>query len=223
MRSDVGLALPPDWAMRRPKSVFRSIVDALGSPLRLIALPDSTNERLGLTSLRCERFAEVLPELKGRVLDIGAGDNMLLRFYARDQGSRNSVGVDVIDWGGGALTVPSVSRLPFPDGSFDTVSFVACLNHIPERKAALAEDYRLLVPEGRIVLTMIGRLIGAVGHLLWWYAEDKHRTVAEGETGGLAHEEMLALLSQANFTNIRSRKFLYRLNRLYIAERPKTA
>lgn len=220
--NESGFVPPPDWALSRPKSVLRALIDFCGSPLRLIAFPDSISERWGLTSARCERFAQVLPELRGRVLDIGAGDNTLLRLYERRQGSTNSIGVDVVDWGGGCVTLPSVSHLPFPDGSFDTVSFIACLNHIPERAVALTEAHRVLVPGGRVVLTMINRFIGTIGHFLWWHGEDRHRHVAEGETGGLDHNEMLALLSQANFTNLRSRKFAYRLNCLYIAERAKT-
>ena len=32
---------------------------------------------------------------------------------------------------------------------------------------------------------MIGRLIGDVGHAIWWYSEDKHRDIAEGEVMGI--------------------------------------
>jgi SAM-dependent methyltransferase len=120
---------------------------------------------------------------------------------------------------GGCLVVPSVSRLPFPDESFDTVSFIACLNHIPDRAGALAEARRVLTPGGRVVLTMIGRLIGAIGHRLWWYGEHHHRAVAEGETDGLDPDEMLGFLSAANFQNIRHRRFVYGLNSLYVAEK----
>jgi len=222
MRNGKDRVLPPDWALRRPKTFLHSVVDFLGSPLRMILLPDSASERWGLTSLRCERFAEILPELKGRVLDIGAGDNMLLELYERAHGPTGSIGVDVVDWGGGCLIVPSPAHLPFADRSFDTVSFVACLNHIPERAAALDEARRLLVPGGRVVLTMIGRTLGAIGHRLWWYSEDKHRDTAQDETGGLDHDEMLQLLSRARFANIRSRRFFYGLNRVYVAERLQT-
>lgn len=214
--------LPPDWALLRPKPAWRALTDLLGAPLRMVALPDHVNESLGLTSLRAERFAAVVPELRGRCLDVGAGDNVLLRLYERHAGPTGSIGIDVVDWGGGCLVVPSTANLPFADGSFDTVSFVACLNHIPEREAALAEAFRVLRPGGRIVLTMIGRMLGELGHRLWWYSEDKHREEAEGETGGLDPAEIEALLRNAGFTHLRNTGFVYGMNRLYIADRTKT-
>lgn len=215
-------ALPPSWALRRPKPPLQQVVDLLGAPLRMVVLPDLGSERLGLTSLRCERFAVVLPQIQGRCLDIGAGDNVLLRLYESQGGPSGNVGVDVVDWGGGCVLVPSVDRLPFADASFDTVTFVACLNHIVERDAALAEAHRVLRPGGRVVLTMIGRALGELGHRLWWYSEDKHREEAEGETGGLDPAEMTALLNGAGFVNLRQSGFVYGLNRLYVAERAST-
>lgn len=188
----------------------------------MVVLPDLGSERLGLTSLRCERFAAVLPQMRGRCLDIGAGDNVLLRLYESRGGPSGNIGVDVVDWGGNCVLVPSADRLPFPDASFDTVTFVACLNHIVERAGALAEAHRLLRPGGRIVLTMIGRFLGELGHRLWWYSEDKHRDEAEGETGGLDPAEMITLLHDAGFVNQRQSSFVYGLNRLYVAERTST-
>ena len=73
------------------------------------------------------------------------------------------------------LIVQDSRQLPFADRSFDTVTFVACLNHIPYRDEALAEAVRVLRPGGRVVATMIGRWLGLVGHKIWWYSEEKHR------------------------------------------------
>ena len=210
--------LPPAWSLRRPKPLWRAAWDLLGAPLRMVLLPDATSERLGLTSLRAERFAAVLGEMRGRCLDIGAGDNVLLRLY----GGADNVGVDVVDWGGDCVLVPSADKLPFAEASFDTVTFVACLNHIPERAAALAEAKRVLRPGGRVVLTMIGRALGEVGHLLWWYSEDKHREEAEGEVGGIDDAEMVRLLQAAGFDRVRASGFFYGLNRLYVGERSST-
>jgi ubiquinone/menaquinone biosynthesis C-methylase UbiE len=219
--------LPPDWALRRPKPLPRQLWDFVGAPLRMLLLPDDISERWGLTSLRAERIAAVLPELRGRVLDIGAGDNVLVKLYRkraasvgqRSEDAAASAGVDIVDWGSDCTIVDSASRLPFPDASFDTVSFIACINHIPERREALAEARRVLRPDGRAVLTMIGRLIGEVGHKIWWYSEDKYREVAEGELMGMDRAEVETLLRDAGFSRIEVRSFTYGLNRLFIAER----
>jgi SAM-dependent methyltransferase len=219
-------SLPPDWALQPRKDLLQSVWDLIGAPLRMVLLPDAQNERLHLTSFRAERYAAVLPELRGRVLDVGAGDNALIRLYRKQRGgagnddaAERSVGVDVVDWGADTQLVPSSDRLPFEDASFDTVCFVACLNHIPERLGALKEAHRVLRPGGRVVATMIGRLIGDVGHAIWWYSEDKHRDVAEGEVMGIDSKEMLRLLDQAGFRQVATRRFVYGLNYLYLATR----
>src|SRR5258707_1162757 len=108
-------SLPPDWALVRPKTLIQHIWDLVGAPLRMLLLPDAASERFHLTSLRSERYAAVLPQLSGRVLDVGAGDNALIRAYQSrlasshrlDDAARQSIGVDVVDWGGGAMLIQS--------------------------------------------------------------------------------------------------------------------
>jgi ubiquinone/menaquinone biosynthesis C-methylase UbiE len=224
LSKQIAVGLPPAWSIKRPKGVLQSSYDLVGAPLRMALLPDHTCEQLHLTSLRAERFAAVLSELRGRALDVGAGDNALLKLYrahARGPGEVSaaaaSVGVDVIDWGADCVIVPNCRALPFADASFDTVSFVACLNHIPERRAALAEAWRILKPGGRVVVTMISRFLGVVGHAIWWYSEDKRREVAVGEEMGLDSDEVVALLTSSSFKNVTTRRFLYKLNSLHTA------
>src|SRR4051812_30502224 len=115
-------SLPPDWAIEPRKGLLQSAWDVVGAPLRMILLPDSQSERLHLTSLRAERYAAVLPALRGRVLDVGAGDNALIRLYRKAPGhsvsAAASIGVDVVDWGGDTLKIASSDSLPFEDGTF---------------------------------------------------------------------------------------------------------
>jgi SAM-dependent methyltransferase len=187
----------------------------VAAPLRMIFLPDHVSTRLGLTSLEDERIAAVQPWITGRLLDIGAGTNRL----AREHG--NGIGVDVHDFGGGALLVPDSRHLPFPDSSFDTVTFVACLNHIPERQLALAEACRIVRRGGRVVITMIDPILSGIGHRIWWYSEDRHRGgMRPGETYGLWPRAVRALMRTAGFELVAERRFLYGLNRLYVGRRP---
>jgi ubiquinone/menaquinone biosynthesis C-methylase UbiE len=219
--------LPPDWALERRKGPLQRTWDLVGAPLRMVLLPDTQSEKLHLTSLRAERYAAVLPQLKGRVLDVGAGDNALIQLYQQmqirsgkaDDAASRSVGVDVIDWGGDTLKIASSDSLPFEAESFDTVAFVACLNHIPERIGALREAHRVLKPGGLVVATMIGRRIGDVGHAIWWYSEDKHRSIAEGELMGIDSDEMLRLFDQAGFGSVSVKRFVYGMNYLFLATR----
>lgn len=228
MNQHTDTPFPPDWSLQRPKSVLQSLYDLVGAPLRMALLPDHISEKLHLTSLRAERFAVVLPEMRGRVLDVGAGDNILLKAYIRRHeqcGSEEidavqaSVGVDVVDWGGGTTMIERSDDLPFQDESFDTVLFIACLNHIPEREGALRETLRVLKPGGRVVMTMIGKRLGDIGHAIWWYSEDKHRDVDEDEVMGIDSQDMLGLMRGAGFVGIQHRSFVYGLNHLFIGHK----
>jgi ubiquinone/menaquinone biosynthesis C-methylase UbiE len=152
---------------------------------------------------------------EGRLLDIGCGNNQLVRKYGHD-----SIGVDVYDFGGGATIVEDASKLPFDDGSFDTVSFVACLNHIPNCVDVLAESNRVLSKNGRIVLTMLSPVVGTIRHkLAWWDKDQLERGMKEGEKFGLSQECIMSLLGNARFKLVKRNKFIFGLNNLYVFEK----
>jgi len=211
----------PAWALARPKRLLQHIWDFIGIPARMVLLPDLLAERLHLTSIRAERMAVVLPVLRGRLLDVGAGDNVLVHLYRETgrAGSEQSVGIDTVDWGSDCQIVPDTARLPLPDRSFDTVSFIASINHIPERRQALAEAHRVLKDDGCLLVTMISRLVGDVGHAIWWYSEEKHREVAPGEVMGLDRAQVLQLLREGGFGAVVEKRFFYRMNTLYLARK----
>jgi SAM-dependent methyltransferase len=169
--------------------------------------------RFGWTTLDEERINAILPHIRGRLLDIGAGQNRLVNQYG------NGIGVDVIDWGGGAMVVEDSSQIPFPDKSFYTITFLACLNHIPYRERVIQEANRLLREEGRILITMINPILGGIGHALWWYSEDKKRGgMVVGEVPGPLKRDVLGLLETAGFGLQAHERFVYGLNNLYIFE-----
>lgn len=151
-----------------------------------------------------------MPYIKGRLLDVGCGDNRLVKLYG------NGIGVDTYDWGGDAIIIESASNLPFGDGSFDTVTFVASLNHIPERKKAIREAHRILRGNGYLIITMINPIIGAIGHKIWWYSEDKERGMRKGEKYGLWSSNIIELCEDAGFKVELHKRFVYCMNNLYI-------
>jgi SAM-dependent methyltransferase len=198
-------------AVRVRKSFGQRLWDLLGIPFRLVLFDQGWLPSFGWTTLEEERLQAVLPHLRGRVLDVGAGPNNLIR--SRGHG----VGVDVHDWGGGALLIEDAARLPFVDESFDTVTFVACLNHIPNRAAALVEARRVLKPDGVVVVTMINPALGGIGHLVWWYGEDRRRGgMKPGEVGGLWASEIVRLAASAGLRLVTRTRFVYGMNGLYV-------
>jgi SAM-dependent methyltransferase len=193
------------------KTVFHSIWDFVGIPFRLVLFDQAWLPRFGWTTLEEERLNAVFPYLRGRVLDIGAGTNTLVNRYGK------GVGVDVHDWGNGVMVVEDTSQLPFENASFDTVTFIACLNHIPYREAALHEARRLIKADGRLIVTMINPLFGDFGHAIWWYSEDKKRGgMKEGEVGGMWTSEIVGLCEKAGFILETHRRFVYGMNNLYV-------
>jgi SAM-dependent methyltransferase len=195
------------------KPLLRSAWDFVGIPFRLVLFDQAWLPEWGWTTLEEERIRAALPRVRGRLLDIGAGANRLVRLYG------DGIGVDAFDWGGGALVVDDASRLPFEDESFDTVTMLACLNHIPNRQGALREARRLLRPRGRLLITMIDPLLGKIGHLVWWYSEEKVRGgPQEGEVCGLWKREVFKMCSAAGFRLRAHRRFVYGMNNLYVFE-----
>jgi len=193
------------------KSAAQAAWDVVGIPFRLALFPQTWLPTLGWTTLEDERIAAVMPHVRGRLLDVGAGTNRLVRQHG------DGVGVDVHDWGGGVRVVENTARLPFPDSSFDTVTFVACLNHIPNRAEALVEARRVVRETGTLVVTMIDPILGGVGHAIWWYGEDRHRGgMKPGEVGGLWPRDVVSLCAAAGFTLRRHQRFVYGMNHLFV-------
>jgi len=192
------------------KTFIQEVWDFLGIPFRLALFDQEWLPIFGWTTLEEERTNAVLPHVCGRLLDIGAGKNSFVKRYGE------GVGVDVYDWGGAAVIVEDTSDLPFPDQSYDTVTFIASLNHIPYREAVLREAWRLLKPGGKLIITMINPVLGGIGHRLWWYSEDKKRGMKPGEAGGLWSGDIIRMCQQAGFHLERHTTFIYRMNNLYV-------
>jgi len=201
------------------KSAGRKIKDFFLVPLRF-GLPDEKVEKLGLTSLRQERFNVCLEHSSGRVLDIGCGNNEFVNTY-RKKHDNKSMGVDVFEWEGCDLVCDTLN-LPFEDNSFDTVTLIACLNHIPEREKALKEAYRVLKPGGKILVTMITPIISYISHAIVRKRFDKDqvgRGMEEGEVYGFWSKQMVQYLKDANFKDIKKIPFLYRMNKVYLGKK----
>jgi SAM-dependent methyltransferase len=156
----------------------------------------------------------VLAHVHGRLLDVGCGPNKLVKAHG------DGVGVDVHPWPGVDQVVENSAKLPFEDGSFDSVSFVACLNHIPNRLDALREARRVLKPDGRLVATMITPTISVVWHRIIrpWDDDQTDRGMKAGEVWGISRREMVRLLEAAGFEKVEMHRFILGQNTLYVAK-----
>jgi len=195
--------------------IVRCVWDFVGAPFRLMFLEQATVAKFGWTTLEEERMRAVLPQVQGRLLDIGAGPNTLVKRYG------NGVGVDVVDRGGGTWLIQSAEALPFAGESFDTITFLACLNYIPNRERVLSTEVRrVLKPGGRLIITMINPLLGHVGHRIWSHREDrKGSSISDREADGLWINDVIRMCASARFRLVMHRRFVYGLNNLLVFER----
>jgi len=168
-----------------------------------------------IAELERRRREVVLTHVRGRLLDIGCGENRLVRQYG------NGIGVDVVDWGNVDVVVKDSARLPFPSSSFDTISFVACLNHIPSRERTLQEARRVLKDDGQLLVTMIPPLVSAVWHRVVrpWDHDQSHREHQDGEVWGFTARGIADLLRKSGFAIASRKRFIFGLNNLYLARK----
>jgi SAM-dependent methyltransferase len=211
------------------RSRLQLIVDAISFPVRAITLFD--RDRCGLSSLRTERFDYVEREVLGRTLDYGCGPHN--RFVAENL-NENGCGVDVFQYEG--LCADNILKdptsLPFDDGSFDSVTFIANLNHIPAqmRDSELAEAWRVLRPGGNVIVTMGNPLAEILVHqvvalydrfLGTNYDVDGERGMHADEEYYLLDSEIRERLVRAGFSRIRKRRFWtqWGLNGLHVGHK----
>jgi SAM-dependent methyltransferase len=96
------------------------------------------------------------------VLDAGCGTGGLLRSLARAESSWRLQGLDFSELAcelarertGVAVTLGSVTELPFADATFDAVVSCDVLCQVEQPERALAEFRRVLRPGGAVMLTM---------------------------------------------------------------------
>ena len=197
----------------RPSAgVLQRVLDHLLFPLN-IWLGEEASSRLGLTPIDHERVRAALPYCRGLLLDVGCGNNLLVRAHGR------GVGADVHPYPEADVRCDSAA-LPFRDSAFDTVAMLACLNHMTRRAAALSECRRVLRTGGRVVITMIPRWVGVVSHPIRkpHDPDQLERGMAHDEDPGLSTGEVRRLLGDAGFRIVECRRFMWGLNAVFVAE-----
>jgi SAM-dependent methyltransferase len=158
------------------------------------------------------RIKAVLPHIRGRLLDLGCGSNNLVRLYA------NGVGIDVHPWPGVDLLVDDAASLAWESDSFDTITIIAALNHMPNRRAVLQECRRVLRRDGRVVITMLTPRTSRLWHWLRspWDADQLERGMKPGEVYGFTPAEIVELFESCGFTLSSQSRFMLGFNRLYV-------
>jgi len=131
--------------------MFWKIADSLSFPIRALFM--ATEGKFKLSSLREERMRMVARYCQGRVLDVGCGPgNLFIKDFI---GDKNGIGIDVFPYQGVSNVISDMTKLPFEDSSFDTVTLIAVGGHISKskRKAEFVEFARVLRLGGFLIMT----------------------------------------------------------------------
>jgi ubiquinone/menaquinone biosynthesis C-methylase UbiE len=143
----------------------------------------------------------------------------------------NGIGIDVFPYEGlrKDQIIDDISHFPFNDECFESVTFIANINHIPIqlRDIELAEAFRCLRYNGNIIITMGNPVAEFLIHNVVKYYDkffktnhdmDSERGMMEDEKYYLLDDEIMSLLKNARFKNIKKKYFLtqWGLNHLFI-------
>ncbi|MDQ3377420.1 MAG: methyltransferase domain-containing protein [Actinomycetota bacterium] len=208
---------------------FQRFLDFVTFPVRAV-MPFRAGERgkWGLSSRASERFDFVAREVVGYTLDVGCGPhNRFIREYLNS----NGLGIDVFQYEGleEAQIFPDLTRFPFEDASFDSVTLIATLHHIPRSKRddEMAEIHRVLRPGGNLIVTQAIPLAEVLVHKVTRahamvlgksYDIDLLRDMHEEEEDHVKDTEIVERMARAGFRDIAKKHLLtqWGLNRLFV-------
>ncbi len=211
--------------MKKQRTKFQKVIDTVFFPIRALFIPEESY--LGLTSLRDERMEEVAKEISGYTLDIGCGrNNLFIKNFIK-----NGIGIDIYEYEGVDNVVKDMTKLPFDDETFDSVTLIAVGGHIPkkDRVAEFKEIARVLKYGGKLVLTEGEPITQTIGHIYREFSYklmgkvdmDNERGMEHDEEFCMPYDELIGYLNTTPLKFIKRRKFMWGLNNIYIAKKIK--
>lgn len=209
------------------RSRIQQVKDFLTFPIRSLTI--FQKDKWGFSSLTTERLDYASREVIGFCLDVGCGkNNLFIKEFLRGNGK----GIDIFPHEGLSEEnlFEDLSRFPFEDASFDSVTFIGNINHIPksQRDVELREAYRVLKPKGNIIVTMGNPFAEIIAHKLVRFYDKVFRTnydwdcekrgMREGEAYYLTDAEIIGRLGKAGFQRISKKHFTtqWGLNHLFV-------
>lgn len=94
-----------------------------------------------------------------------------------------------------------IEALPYPDNSFDVVFSSMMMHHLPSdvKRAGLQEIYRVLKPQGRLVVVDMNRPSGGAGKIMLLLS--MHGSLKQGV------QDLVPLVAEFGFTQIETKSF----------------
>ena len=159
---------------------------------------------------------------KGKLLDVGAACGFFLK-VAKDSGW-DVTGVEpsrwMTQWGNDHYSVNiipgTLEGVAFSDNSFDVVSFMDVLEHVPDARASLKEAYRVLKPGGILAVNYpnFGSNLAKLAGRKWWFLLSVHLWYFTPAT-------IKRMLAEEGFEQLSTSHHFQKLNLGYLAMRVK--
>ncbi len=162
------------------------------------SLEDTKHANRFVISEHLAHYRLILPRLSGKILDAGSGEGFgveMMRKAGLDAWGID-LSADVVQKTsaryGAYFSVGSITRIPYDDATFDAVTCMEVIEHVPEADAikALAEIHRVLRPGGRLILSTPNGKNSIGGEVNAYHFKE------------YTDREMRALLSEAGFRQI---------------------
>ena len=186
--------------------------DIVFLPLRVL-LDHESLRSLGLTSVLDERVEVCFRYAREPVLDIGCGvGNPFIRMK-----NLHGLGIDNFPYAELDVRADAV-HLPFPDKSFNCVSFIGSLNYVEDPPAAISESARVLSDDGVLLITVTRERWSRLRHALAWWKPKRYEIAPDGRFG-FSEEELVGLLAGSGFTVRESVPYLMGISTLYVARK----
>jgi len=161
-----------------------------------------------------------------RVCDLGCGPEAW--FVAGLEGAGMRIGFDHQPVrarpAGASFVRGDVTRpLPFRSESFDHVTMLAVLEHLPTPEGTLAESWRILAPGGSLILTWPSAVIDPMLDLLHRLGIVGHEMESSEHQPRRPWTEWREVLRSIGFADVHHRRFELGLNHLMVAHKPIAA
>lgn len=158
----------------------------------------------------------------GQVLDVGTGPGHFLEVLIENlQDFEHITAIDPVEPDEDSpvhhhervsFRQMDATRLDFADASFDTVGIAFALHHLPDVEAALSEMYRVLKPDGHLIIIEQFRDEAtptqqtAIDFHHWMASLDRARGVSHNET--FTRREILAMAEATGIALVQAEDFV---------------
>ena len=130
------------------RKVLREIYAA--APLRPAAYEDTGDDSYITNHLIELSVAMLSPEIRGLVLEVGAGTQPYKRYFHH---AEKIIATDFNPARGTVAVATPAAPLPFRDQAFNGIIATEVLEHVPDPAAVFREFYRVLKPGGKALLS----------------------------------------------------------------------